>query len=67
MTARKPAAHVNALERHARAIVQDGPAPVAPDWEEVAKAIRRAAQRAGLDRKRGGLERWHSRDGNREP
>lgn len=60
MTARKPAAHVNALERHARAIVQDGPAPIAPDWEEVAKAIRRAAQRAGLDRKRGGLERWHS-------
>lgn len=59
MTARKPASHVNALERHARAIVQDGPAPVAPDWEEVAKAIRRAAQRAGLDRKRGGLERWH--------
>lgn len=31
MTARKPASHVNALERHARAIVQDGPAPVAPD------------------------------------
>ena len=63
MTARQSSRCLNTLEAHARAIVQDGPAPVAPDWEEVAKAIRRAAQRAGLDRKRGGLERWHRANG----
>ena len=64
MTARKPSMVPNSLEVLARSII------TAPDPEpkrakecslypRLAKAIQRKVQRAGLDKPRGGLARWH--------
>lgn len=68
MTARKPGGYTTSLERVARDVL------AAPDPEPkrekewslypgLAKAIQRKAQRAGLDKLRGGLARWHNVEG----
>lgn len=64
MTARKPSTVPNSLEILARSIIAaPDPEPKRePEWSiypGLAKAIQRKARRAGLDKPRGGLARWH--------
>lgn len=65
MTARRDAPRFDRLAQSLH--LSDYPDPRdmgsgAPTWDpltSLAKAIQRAARRAGLDRKRGGLGKWH--------